>query len=480
MAVNPQANSGGLHGIGEAFSWGAIGLAVLTAIFQGLVTALAFMTESSSRWTFRFRLALVEHLWWTFVSVLLLCSLVMSAIAFTSGQGGDPVSVLALSSATFLAVVQYSVPAWQHRRYTLVRWYAWSGDSRTAIKSEYSKFCGDAAAWARLVSACSKRLARLQPTPSDYYGWRLWSMSGIKEDPTDVFRVLNSQDVRVVDSEKASPPVGVYAMVDANPATVSLRWGREQNFLRRVSRAVASMPLCLMRSSPTTADGYDGRGLATAMGILGRNKGLQPWKLVFKSTAAITADMENASTWSPRPAKVLRSFYKQAMHVQYQGLGEDFVSAAVELALLMADIPSWAIVEWLKLGLEHQSLVANRFLADVVEDDERAATLSAHYESSYVSMTVSLNAMQERIEGQAAAVDINRPDLLCTCLLMKARNLEEPSWWKRPDVQELISGEVLSLNNTIDWKTSMAKLLGLSYWPESFGRSPRLWTTPVT
>ena len=36
------------NGLGSALSWASIGLAVLTAIFQGMVTALAFMTESCS------------------------------------------------------------------------------------------------------------------------------------------------------------------------------------------------------------------------------------------------------------------------------------------------------------------------------------------------------------------------------------------------------------------------------------------------
>jgi hypothetical protein len=46
---------------GYVFLWLSIGLAVLTAFVQGLVTSIAIMTESSSRWTFRFRLALLEH-----------------------------------------------------------------------------------------------------------------------------------------------------------------------------------------------------------------------------------------------------------------------------------------------------------------------------------------------------------------------------------------------------------------------------------
>lgn len=60
---------------------------------------------------------------------------------------------------------------------------------------------------------------------------------------------------------------------------------------------------------------------------------------------------------------MLRSFYRHTLQTRYGGLGEDFVNAAVELALFMADIPYWAINELFKLGLEHQSLETNMFLA---------------------------------------------------------------------------------------------------------------------
>lgn len=340
----------GNHNFGIAFSWAAIALAVFTAICQGLVAALTFMTESSAQWTFRFRLALYEHWWWTAVSILLFISLSMSAIAFASGRGGDPVSVLALSSATFLAMVQYMLPAWKQRHYTLTRWYAWTGDSRTAIRKEYSTFCRDSHAWAVLVRRCRTRLSKLQPTSSDYYGWRLWPLSTIPDDPTDVFRVVAQADEDMVEAKAETEKVGIYPTVDPESTSASFLWGRKQNFRRRVSRAVSSMPLSLLRSSPRTSDGYDGRGLATAMGILGRNKGLQPWKLVYNSNPQISTLLENSSTWTPRPSKVLRSFYKHTLNSQYSGLGENYVNAAVELALLTLDVPSKHLDSWLAMG----------------------------------------------------------------------------------------------------------------------------------
>ncbi|EMC93186.1 hypothetical protein BAUCODRAFT_36852 [Baudoinia panamericana UAMH 10762] len=454
------------HVDSAAFSWASIGLAVLTAIFQGLVAALAFMTESSSQWTFRFRLALVEHWWWTFVSVLLFVSLLMSTIAFTAGGGGDPVSVLALSSATFLAMVRYMLPAWQHRHYTKLRWYAWAGQSRTAVLINSAPLCGDARTWQRIISQVRPRLAELQPTASDYYGWALWTGSLQKNDPTDIIRVLEPNDFDTLELESNKPRVGIYASADPDTKTVSYLWGSSQGFLPRVSRAVSAMPLSLLKSSPTTSDGYDGRGLALAMGILGRNKGLQPWKLVFRQDSSISSLMENASTWTPRPAKVLRSFCKHTLQAQYGGLGEHYVNAAVELALLLSDLPPWAVEVWLTCGLEHQSLDINLFLAETAlqgaTDLVRKATLTAHYECSYVSMILSLNAMNPamRHRQNSGIVKLLRPDLTCTEMLMRARGQDTSTWWDRKDTQALVQREISALSTDVDWKAQAARLLG--------------------
>lgn len=103
FTVSRQAQNG--------FLWSSVGLAVVTALLRGLVAALAFMTESSNYWTFRFRLAKVEHWWWTMVSALLLMSLVLITLSFLSGNNSEAISVLALSTATFLTIVQYMIPS---------------------------------------------------------------------------------------------------------------------------------------------------------------------------------------------------------------------------------------------------------------------------------------------------------------------------------------------------------------------------------
>jgi hypothetical protein len=209
------------------------------------------------------------------------------------------------------------------------------------------------------------------------------------------------------------------------------------------------------------------------MGILGRNKGLQPWKLVYRSSPQTANQLENSSTWTPRPSKVLRSFYKQSLHSQYYGLGTEFVDAAVELALLVLDMPSKDINRWLSFGLEHQSVDVTNLLSNLAKSvdqgSERAAALAAHYESSYVAMIVSLNALNP------SYIQIGRPELICTGLLLKARELPEPSWWNAKEAQMIRHNEIECLSQDVQWRTAAANLLGLSEWPDHFDAMPSVW-----
>lgn len=409
----------------KAFLWSSIGHAVLTAFVQGLVTALTFMTESSNYWTFRFRLARIEHWWWTLVSLMLLTSLVLIILAFLTGNTSESISILALSTTTFLAIVQYMIPAWRSRHYIHNRWLAWSGASRTTIPHDVSAFCGDKTQWRILCRQVD--LTDVKNTPSDWYGWQLWPVQGLTQDPTDILKKVNSEGSSMLSRDDEARLEFLYDNGSTEPRTVSLRWGTEQGFRKRVSRATSSMPAGLLQSRPLTNDGYAGEGLCLAMGVLGRNKGLDPKDLLFKMTRGVSSSMENNSTWSPRPSKVLRSYYQDTMHKQYHGLGEEFVAAAVELALLFMDVPNRAASAWLTAGMEHQSIKTNRM---IVKYSTNKAELKAHYESSYVSMILSLNNMLQIMETRSGNQShVNRPDVICTGLLLKARGEPEPVWW---------------------------------------------------
>lgn len=448
----------------NGFLWSSVGLAVVTALLQGLVASLAFMTESSNYWTFRFRLAKIEHWWWTVVSALLLISLVLITLSFLAGNNNEAISILALSTATFLTIVQYMIPSWRSRHFIENRWLAWTGSSRTSIPVSKAGFCGSKRQWKSLVKEV--HLSRIQPTPSDWYGWYLWPSKGIQEDPTDILRnvIADRSELLATDSEERMR--FTYGLEEEDQKDVSLLWGEEQGFRRRVSRATSSMPTGLLQSRPFTVDGYVGNGLCLAMGILGRNKGLRPRSLVFKTEKKVAPMMENFGTWAPRPSKVLRSYYTKALEEQYRGLGEAYVNAATELALLLMDIPSTAIAAWLRAGAEHQSIKWNREIAKARGSNKEE--LRAHYESSYVSMIISLIYMDKRMETSSADEDlVSRPDLICMGLLLKARGAPEPTWWNNSTLAEARKNQIDALGQE-NWKEPMALLLGLGEWPPGF------------
>jgi len=101
----------------------------------------------------------------------------------------------------------------------------------------------------------------------------------------------------------------------------------------------------------------------------------------------ISTMMENRSTWRPRPAKTNRSYFKKPLQEQYGGISSAFVDAALELSLLMMDMPYWVIEEWLTGGFEQQSMETNRFLRElpITDQEEKKAMLKAHYSQQHES-----------------------------------------------------------------------------------------------
>ncbi|KAH0536653.1 hypothetical protein FGG08_006479 [Glutinoglossum americanum] len=444
-----------------AFLWSSIGLAVITALFQGLVTALTSMTESSKFWTFRFRLAKIEHWWWAVVSGLLLISLVLIILSFAAGNSNESISILVLSSTTFLTIVRYMLPSWRSRHFIRNRWLAWAGPSRTAVPRSLLAYCGNKEDWRTLSRTVV--IGEGKAVPSDYYGWHLFPLKGIRQDPTDILNAISSTSLS---RGTLSGQVDyVYNDGDHGSKNVSLFWGATQGFQPRVSRSISAIPANLLRSQPFTNEGYAGEGFCLAMGILGRNKGLTPWQLVFKMNKNISTSLEGGSAWSPRPAKTLRSYYVKTLDTIYGGLGPDFVSAAVELSLILLDADGPAVAAWLRAGCEHQNFEINKALQGNGATD---AELKAHYESSYVSMIISLNNMRDKQLGRHnhETAQAKRPDIICLGLLLKARGEREPAWWNDNIFNSYRADEKKHLDS--DWYQAASTLLGLPAYPPGF------------
>lgn len=292
---------------------------------------------------------------------------------------------------------------------------------------------------------------------------------------------------------------------------VSLLCGKKQGFRERVSRGINSMPLGLLKSRPFTADGYNSEGLCLAMGILGRNKGQEPRTLVVdaddnlkrmrgikrvRPTVFTTTELENTPVWSPRPSKVMRSYYVKAMEEQFGGLGRPFVAAATKLAPILLDCTVRSLRDWLCYNLEQQSMDVNLYLSRPqtvsLNPALRATTnqLSTLYRASYVSRILSLNyyapgggSASEKDNTTESGLPV-RPDLTCFALLYLAEHAviqdgvwykegpgaEEPHWWRQNWVQARLKAESSSLRG--NWKQPAAWALGLTDWPEGLHKWP--------
>ena len=152
----------------------------------------------------------------------------------------------------------------------------------------------------------------------------------------------------------------------------------------------------LLCSHPYTIEEFAGEGLCLGMGILGRNKGLNPQRLVINMTAGLSKWLGNTSAWNPRPSKARRSYYITYLRPLYHGIGESYINAAVELCLLLHNADEPAIRAWLQSHCEQQSYTLNKAM---VQANATQPELAAHYESSYVSMIMSLNYMKDEKLG---------------------------------------------------------------------------------
>lgn len=347
------------------------------------------------------------------MSSVLSVSFVLIILTFLAGNTQDSLGVLALSTATIIAIVRYAVPAWRNRAFIENRWRAWTGPSRTSIKANSRALCGDAAQWKRLSQALPER--KIVSAPSDDWGLSLFPPPGLWEDPTALLDKFADQDAY----KHAAPDPHARCVYDDGTTTgnVSLQWGEAQGFRRRVSRAIHAMPKGLLASRPLTVDEYNGEGLTLALGILGRNKGLRPHTLVFDASDAwktrrgiiranphntrrIQHALESGSAWAPRPSKVMRSYYAHAVDGQFGTLPAAFRDAATELALVLLDVPPRPLRAWLERGLEQQDLDVNLCMsgrAGAATGGSSSSTkatpeqLGQLYRASYASMVVSLN-----------------------------------------------------------------------------------------
>ena len=398
--------------------------------------------ERKQYWTLRFQLSL-----WTPYLILLptsaLCLLLLSAGLKVESEdfGGDIESyllfrgtrtfivnslrnasrlVIGLCIIAFLTFLfRVTLPLMESGRYMRLRWKAWTGPSRTGIGPSFSKLIGDEDDWIDLNCAIRlppqhpiEKFTRAVPSLSGFFG-------GIVADPTDL---LKASVAAVKNGSLVTPrskfKAGAY-QPSPDDESISLLWGEHLGFRRRCSRGIISVPGSLLEYRPTFDSGRDGRAICLAYGILARNKGLEPWNLVCNLNLKNSfRDFEENSVQWPRPAKTLRGVYRTEFERTFSLLGDAYVTAATELALLLADTSDDLVEDWLDGMMEHQDLSLNHHIAALGASREDLARL---YKGQYAVMLVSLSTHKRGIRL--------RPELLIYDAICPLEDVENRSRW---------------------------------------------------
>lgn len=317
------------------------------------------------------------------------------------------------------------LPLAQNSDYIRLRWKAWTGPSRTGIAPRMTRYLGEESDW-RSLASISKNI-RSHPVEISL-SWSRAFFGGISYDPTDLLNARLGEDEKTGTTwtPRSESKAGVYAPAGIEDS-VSLLWGENLGFIRRCSRGIMAVPRPLLNFHPTLKNGVDGRPLCLAHGILARNKGLEPYRLVcnLQTPSRLRIFEENSSLW-PRPAKTLRSFYHAEMSKAFSGLGEAFVCVATELALLLADAQAAIVADWLDAHLEQQDLSLNNQAAAL---GASTGDLDQLYRGQYVAMLVSLSEHQVGFRA--------RPELLVFGALSTAEGRSDfTEWLNVPSMRE--------------------------------------------
>ncbi|KAJ5930337.1 hypothetical protein N7466_005830 [Penicillium verhagenii] len=302
-----------------------------------------------------------------------------------------------------------------------LRWKAWTGASRTGIPPLLARYIGTSEDWPEL----HRRTQNIQQHPVERFAGQLWGNKRMVEDPTDLLRARAS-----LDGNKAPswPPgfqqvSGVYHPISADQS-VSLLWGEQLGFQKRCSRGIISVPPSLLKTSPSLKSGLGGNAVCLAYGILARNKGLEPGTLICNLRAKNSfREFEESGLW-PHPAKTLRGYYYSEFNRTFSLLGSSYVTAATELAILLADKDYASIDGWLNLNFEHQDLSFNLEAHSLGASDEDLRRL---YRGQYAVMLASLCLYRK---GTWIRPEITVFDAVC-----KFEGVEQPTWAASPEIE---------------------------------------------
>ncbi|PNP85356.1 hypothetical protein FNYG_01185 [Fusarium nygamai] len=376
---------------------------------------LAF-AQKHQFWTLWFRLSLYEPYLLSSWSAASLLATTEAAYGFAQhpvlqGNYNRPL-VFLLIGAMYVFVLDFVYRSFRNRRYLRLRWNAWTGQSRTGISPDMAQYIGTPEDW----KIMAQNGLNFDSHPVDQFSGGYSAL--ITQDPADLLKAKTDTGVSIPTGQTTRPRLqsGVYQPT-ANGASVSLLWGENLGFQRRCSRGIISVPVHLFKTSPMLRCGLPGEAVCLAFGILSRNKGLEPRALICNLKQKNSfRQWEEAGIW-PHPAKTLRSFYYREFEKAFSLLGDSYITAATELALLFADLDSSLIGEWLDRGFEHQDLEFNNLSHAHGASPE---DLSRRYRGHYAAMLISLS-----LSARHSAI---RPELVVFDAVCRLDDVPVPKW----------------------------------------------------
>ena len=387
---------------------------ILSSIAVVLARKVLHTLEKRNYWTLCLRLSLTYEWFLIPFYSLLLCSVL--ELCWDLPQAILRHQTLWQVVASILSCCILGFYSWDlinSREYRKLRWQVWLGPSRTGIPPTFARYVGDQEDWEALESS----LATRQSHPVEAFVEYVSPFKvGVTSDPTDLLKA------RAADNDNSWIPKSGERQFVYGPSqldqSVSLLWGECSGFRARCSRGIIGVPRALLKVWPRLGQGVDGRPICLAHGILARNKGLEPASLVcnLEKKLSFRTFEENSAFW-PRPSKTLRGLYREEFTRTFSLLGDSYVSAATELALLLADVPAPLIEDWLRGRMEHQDLELNRKAADSGASLQDLARL---YRGHYAAMLVSLSLHRRGLRL--------RPELLVYDALCASEGVEKSAW----------------------------------------------------
>ncbi|CAO3568789.1 unnamed protein product [Mortierella alpina] len=427
---------------GRLYRWIAIACGAVINIFIGGYAGLTNILETEGRWTQRLEFVRDENKWWSGMSTIVLTAFAMDVAAFSKGESVDA-TILLLAAEVGIVVFVYVVQGTLHAEFRLIVWLAWTGNSRTGCDLLEGAKIGGILVSGRRGAQLVQRKPRYE-SKVEIPGYGAMFSPKIKQDLMTVLKQTPETERRTADEVFGFVEVNgivkkfVYPQQELGQSKVSILWGGGscELFSRRVSRGITGYTLDRIRSSYSLINVDEKKWMFVAGGIVSRNKGLYPWKLMcgLVEGAVFIDEVETTSKWRPRSAKTSRSQYLIESKAQFGGLGDGFCSAVVEIALLMQDVPNSMVIRALRGNVEQQP---SEKLWRIQELFEGMELQRAMYESQYMTLCAKFNWYSKTND--------ERPDLLMGMMYATHKNWSYTLGGDEQGVREIVERELAGL-----------------------------------